>query len=686
MNSPWTDTMTLLRYGLLACALLCAGCADLAPEPEQSGIDARWIDPAVRPQDDLYRHVSGLWLATPRIPPDKARYGAFDQLKDQTEQRLRTLIEALAGQDDLPDGSNAAKIATLYRDFMNEDAVAAQGLTPLKPWLARIDRVDGSEALARLMARFAAMDVPVPVEPGVSPDARNAAQYAVYLSQGGLGMPDRDYYLNDSDGRIRSVREAYRQYLATLFTLAGEPLPHESAERVLALETALARAQWTKVENRDTLKTYNKFALKEVQTRVAPEFEWNAWLETLEIAGHADALILRQPSYVQAMGTLTRTMPLGDWKLYLKAHLLDAYAPYLGPDFVNAQFRFHGTTVRGIPENRPRWKRGIAVVEYSMGEALGQLYVESAFPESSKRRMQDLVDHLLDAYRQSIETLPWMGPETRKEALRKLGMIGTKIGYPDHWRDYSALAVRPGDLVGNLARAAEFETRRQISRLGKPVDRTEWGMTPQTVNAYYSARMNEIVFPAAILQPPFFDPEADDAANYGAIGAVIGHEISHAFDDQGSQSDGEGNLRNWWTEADRIRFKARTEALVRQYDAYSPLPGYSVNGALTLGENIADNSGLAIAYKAYHLALGDNAAPVLDGLTGDQRFYCGWAQIWRSQVREAEVIRLLKVDPHAPPSVRANGALVNQPGFQSAFKTQPGDRLYLAPKDQVILW
>ncbi|MDE1981021.1 MAG: M13 family peptidase [Betaproteobacteria bacterium] len=678
--------MKLPHLGILAAAVLCAGCADLVSSPAQSGIDPRWTDAAVRPQDDLYRHVSGRWLDTAQIPPDRARYGAFDQIKDQTEARLHDLIEGLSAQADLPDGSNSMKISTLYRDFMDEGTLAQRGIDPLKPWLERIDAVNDPESLARLMGQFAALDIPVPLEPGISPDARETTHYAVYVSQGGLGMPDRDYYLSDGDARIDTVRQAYRSYLETLFSLAGQPQPALAAEHTLALETALARLQWTKVENRDSIKTYNKFALADLESRVAPDFDWQAWLQSLEITGRTDALILRQPSYLQALGQLSRSLSLSDWKVYLKARLLDAYAPYLSPPFVQAQFHFQGTTVRGIPENRPRWKRAVAVVESAMGEALGQQYVEAFFPESSKERMQALVDHLLQAYRQSIETLSWMGPDTRKEALGKLDAIGTKIGYPSRWRDYSALEIRSGDLLGNLMRASEFETRRQIGKLGQPIDREEWGMTPQTVNAYYSPRMNEIVFPAAILQPPFFDPEADDAANYGAIGAVIGHEISHAFDDQGSQSDGKGNLRNWWTDSDRARFKTLTEALVRQYAAYSPLPGYHVNGQLTLGENIADNSGLAIAYKAYRLSLGEDEAPVIDGLTGDQRFYCGWVQIWRSRVREAEAIRLLKVDPHSPPAIRADGALVNQPGFQAAFSTKPGDRLYRAPADQVILW
>ncbi|MDE2259173.1 MAG: M13 family metallopeptidase [Betaproteobacteria bacterium] len=677
--------MRIIFWGVVLVTML-TGCAEWSSSPIQSGVDLQWMNTTVRPQDDLYRHVSGKWLETAVIPEDRARYGAFDQLRDQSEARLRSIIESLVGQSDLDPESEARKMADLYRDFMDEPALEAGGMTPLTEELSRIDGVQSHEALIGLMGYLATLGISVPIEPSIAPDAREATRYAVYISQGGLGMPDREYYLNTTDPRLTHIREAYQHYLEMLFTLAHESAPALSAQKVLSLETALAQVQWTKVENRDSIKTYNKISVAELDAQISPDFAWATWQATMEINGRVDALIVRQPSYFKAMAALTRSAPLEDWKTYLRSRLLDAYAPYLNADFVNAQFQFHGKTVRGIPENRPRWKRGVAVVDSSMGEALGHLYVDQIFPESSKLRMQTLVDHLLTAYRQSIETLPWMSLTTRQEALRKLAALNTKIGYPNRWRDYSALVIRPGELLGNLMRANQFETRRQINKLGGPIDREEWGMTPQTVNAYYSARLNEIVFPAAILQPPFFNPEADDSVNYGAIGAVIGHEISHAFDDQGSQSDGQGNLRNWWSDEDRQQFSQRTHALVEQYDAYSPLPGYFVNGELTLGENIADNSGLAIAFKAYHLALGEESAPVIDGMDGNQRFYCGWVQAWRSRVRDAEILRLLKVDPHAPAAFRANGPLVNQPGFQKAFGTKPGDLLYRAPDQQVILW
>jgi putative endopeptidase len=673
------------RVVLMAILSTAAVYADAA-EVQESGLEARWMDLQVRPQDDLYRHVSGHWLDTVEIPADRARYGAFDQLRDDTELRLKKIVEALAARTDLKAGTDEMKIADLYRDFMDEAALENAGIAPLKDELARIAAIASPEAAVAEMARLDQEGVGVPLGAYVNPDARESTRYAVYVTQSGLGMPDRDYYLNGEDARLKTVRERYLNYLERLFALAHHPDPTQAANTVLELETQLARAQWTKVENRDSIKTYNKVAFADLETTLSPDFEWSAWLKAMDLDGRTDYLIVRQPSYFKSMASLVRSVPLADWKTYLQARLLDSAAPFLDRDFVSAEFQFHGEVLRGIPQNRPRWKRGIGVVETALGEALGRLYVAEAFPESSKQRMQDLVNHLKDAFRESISTLPWMGPETRKAALEKLSLLNTKIGYPNRWRDYSALDIRRGDMLGNIRRASLFETQRELNKLGKPIDREEWGMTPQTVNAYYSPRMNEIVFPAAILQPPFFNPDADDAVNYGGIGAVIGHEISHAFDDQGSQSDGYGNLRNWWTDEDRARFKERTQALVQQYNAYSPLPGYFVNGELTLGENIADNSGLAVAWKAYHLALAGNAALVIDGLTGDQRFYSGWAQVWRSRARDAETIRLLKVDPHAPAAIRANGAVVNQPGFQAAFGTQPGDRLYRAPDQQVIIW
>ena len=645
-----------------------------------SGIDLQYMDAQIRPQDDFYRHVSGKWLATAEIPADRARYGAFDTLRDRSEAQLRAIIEQAR-----PDAtaSDTRKIAGLYASFMDERAADKLGLSPLAAEFARVDALADKRDIPALTAHLAALGVNVPIAAGVDQDARDSSRYAVYLSQGGLGLPDRDYYLKDEDAKLVGIRTEYAQHVAAMLVLAGES--GAAAVSIVALETELARGQWTKVENRDAVKTYNKLSLAELAGLV-PGYDWPQYFAATGMAGRMDYAIVRQPSYFAGLSKLIADTPLPVWKAYFKWRLLDAYAPYLGEKMVAAGFAFSGTVLRGVAENRPRWKRGVELVEQALGEGLGRIYVARHFPPENKARMQALVANLLAAYRQSIETLAWMSPETRRAALVKLSRFNAKIGYPDEWRDYGALEFAPGDLVGNVMRARRFDYDWRIAKLGKPIARGEWHMTPQTVNAYYSSRMNEIVFPAAILQPPFFNPEADDAVNYGGIGAVIGHEISHGFDDQGSQSDGEGNLRDWWTEQDHEKFRTRTRALVAQYAARSPLPGYPVNGELTLGENIADNSGLAIALKAYKLSLGGAAAPVLDGYSGEQRLFIGWAQVWRGLARESETIRLIKIDPHAPQMVRGTLPLQNQDAFHAAFGIKPGDAMYLAPEKRVSIW
>ena len=516
-------------------------------------------------------------------------------------------------------------------------------------------------------------------------DARDSSKYIVDLGQSGLGMPDRDYYLKRGDAKLGAARAKYQIYIGNMLKLAGDRHAAADARQVLALETELAKVQWTKVENRDPVKTYNKVEITRLG-QLAPGYPWKAYLDAAGVTGKADYVIVSQPSYFSGFNRVLNKMPLSAWKAYFEFHLLSSYAPYLSEPFVDENFSFNGGVLRGIPQNLPRWKRGVAMLNGSIGESVGKLYVARYFPAEQKARMQALVQNLLAAYRQSIGQLDWMSPQTKREALQKLAKLTPKIGYPNKWRDYSALQIVKGDLAGNLMRASAFEYQYQISKLGKPIDREEWEMTPQTVNAYYNPELNEIVFPAAILQPPFFDPNAEDAANYGAIGAVIGHEISHGFDDQGSQYDGDGNLRDWWTKEDHKNFAAKTRMLVEQYNAFSPVPGYHVNGELTLGENIADNSGLAIAYKAYHLSLGGKEAPVIDGLTGDQRLYMGFAQVWRSKTREAQAIAWLKSDPHSPARFRTDGTLANQPAFYTAFGVKKGDRMYLPPDQRVTIW
>ncbi|MEO5934709.1 MAG: M13 family metallopeptidase, partial [Duganella sp.] len=504
-------------------------------------------------------------------------------------------------------------------------------------------------------------------------------------SQSGLGLPDRDYYLKKDDAKLAAILVKYEAHIARTLKLAGEKEPAADAKAIVALETALAEAQWTKVQNRDPVKRYNKTPIAKLP-ELAPAYDWGHALAAAGVASKVDYVIVAQPSYLAGFNAALEHTDLATWKAYFTWQLLRGASPYLSKDFADASFDFYSTTLTGVAVQEPRWKRGVALVERAIGEGLGRLYVAEYFPPERKARMDQLVKNLLASYKTSIDGLDWMGPATKQEAQAKLAKFTPKIGYPSQWRDYSSLAIAKSDLIGNVLRAANFANQRMINKLGKPIDREEWGMTPQTVNAYYNSTMNEIVFPAAILQPPFFDARADDAVNYGAIGAVIGHEISHGFDDGGSQADGDGNLRDWWTREDRANFKAKTDALVKQYGAYSPIKGYNVNGELTLGENIADNSGVAIAYKAYKLSLGDKPAPVIDGLSGDQRFFMGFGQVWRVRMRDEQQILQVKTDPHSPGQFRANGTMVNQPGFYDAFGVKPGDKMYVAPEQRVIIW
>jgi predicted metalloendopeptidase len=666
-------------------ALLLLGGAS-AQSPLVSGIDLQYIDDSVRAQDNFYRHTNGKWLETTEIPADKSTYGAFSILGDRSKEQLRGIIEKLRDAAD-PSDPDQRKVADLYVDFMDEPAIEAAGLAPLKVEFARIEALASKAAIPRLVAHFNRIGVTAPYTPQVHQDARDSSKYVFDLVQDGLGMPDRDYYLKD-DAALAKMRAQYPQHVERMLALAGDATAAKDAKDILALETALAKLQWTKVENRDPVKTYNRVEFAKL-ARLAGGYDWNSYLAESGVEGRIGYLVVSQPSYITGLGKLLQSTPLATWKTYFRWHLLSDSAPYLGKAFVDEHFAFYGTALRGVAQNKPRWMRGVELVDESIGEGLGRLYVAQYFPPAAKARMEQLVKNLLAAYRADIDTLDWMGPETRRKAQAKLASFTTKIGYPDHWRDYGALEIERGDLMGNLLRARAFEYDRNLAKLGKPIDRSEWDMTPPTVNAYYNPEQNEIVFPAAILQPPFFNPLADDAVNYGGIGAVIGHEISHGFDDEGSQYDGTGNLLNapgWFTKEDLARFKQRTKALVDQYAAYSPIPGYPINGELTLGENIADNSGLAIAYKAYRLALGGREAPVIDGFTGDQRLFLGWAQAWRGKARDNEAILRIKTDPHSPAQFRGLLPERNLEAFHAAFGIQPGDAMYLAPEKRVNLW
>jgi predicted metalloendopeptidase len=649
-----------------------------------AGIATQFVEPSVRAQDDFFDHVNGKWMKTTEIPADKSSWGSFQKLQDDTQPQLRGLIEAAIAKHAAA-GTDDQRIADYYASFMDEAKLEKLGLSPLSSELARIAAIKDKSELPALFAHMSKLGVNTPYDFGIHQDNKDSTKYVADIGQGGLGMPDRDYYLKTDDAKLSDTRAKYLAHVEKMLSMAGDKNAAANAKAIVALETEIARVQWTKVELRDPVKAYNKFELAKL-AEVGPGFDWNTWLKDTGIAGKTTYVIVGQPTYLKGFSEIAAKTPIETWKAYLQAHLIESYANYLNKAFLDEHFAFYGTTLSGVKEMEPRWKRGVGAVEGAMGESLGKLYVAKYFPAERKARMEQLVHNLLDAMKQDINTLDWMSPETKKAAAAKLAKFTVKIGYPNKWKDYSKLAVNKDDLVGNVIRSRAVSYDRELNKLGHPIDRSEWGMTPQTINAYYNPEMNEIVFPAAILQPPFFDANADDAVNYGGIGAVIGHEVSHGFDDQGSQYDGDGNLRNWWTDADHKNFEAKTKMLVAQYDAFEPIKGYHVNGALTLGENIGDNSGLAIAYKAYKLSLKGKQAPVINGMTGDQRFYMGWAQVWRTKMREATQIVRVKVDPHSPGQFRANGTVKNQPGFYDAFGVKAGDKMYLAPKDRVIIW
>jgi len=678
--------LSALTLGLLASV---AHGADSAKHPKankvlSAGVATEYIDPSVRAQDDFFTYLNGKWIKSTEIPADKSSWGSFAKLRDDTQPILRAIIEKAAASKAAA-GTDSQRIGDFYASFMNEPQLEQLGLTPLNAELAKIAAIKDKSELPAVLAHLGQLGVTVPFDFGIHQDAKDSTKYVADIGQGGLGMPDRDYYLKADDKKLADARAKYEIHVAKMLTLAGAKDAAAKAKAIVAFETELAKVQWSKVENRDPVKTYNKVMLADM-AKMAPGFNWQAWLDAAAIAPKTTYVIVSQPSYLKSFTGVAEQTSLDTWKAYLQLHLIEGYASYLSKAFVDERFSFYGTTLSGVTEMEPRWKRGVGAVERSLGETVGKLYVEQNFPAERKARMEALVKNLLAAYKDSINKLDWMSPATKKEAQAKLAKFTPKIGYPNKWKDYSALTVSRDDLVGNVMRSRVVESNRELNKLGKPIDRDEWGMTPQTVNAYYNPELNEIVFPASILQPPFFDANADDAVNYGGIGAVIGHEISHGFDDQGAQYDGDGNLRDWWTAADHTNFAAKTKMLVNQYNGYSPLPGYNVNGELTLGENIADNSGLAIAYKAYQISLKGKKAPVINGLTGDQRFYMGWGQVWRVKMREAQQVVQVKTDPHSPGQFRANGTLMNQPAFYSAFGVKQGDKMYLAPNERVIIW
>jgi putative endopeptidase len=646
-------------------------------------IDRSGFDTAVRPQDDLYRAVNGGWLAATPIPADKPNWGSFAILRDLSDQRVRTIVDELAAQRGTASGV-ARQIGTYYAAFVDTAAIDRAGLAPVAPLLAEIDAIDSVGALAVWQGRRGQGVLALPIGLWVGPDAQDPTVERVTLWQGGLGLPDRDYYVKAQEERYAKALAAYERYLTQLAPHAGERDAAGAARRVLALEHRIAQAHWERVRSRDPVQRNNPMTVAEL-AKSAPGFDWSAFMAAAQLGGQ-ERVNVSQPSAAAEIAKLYSEVALADWKLYFKLRLLDDAAPTLPQALRDAHFELRGRALGGATAPPARWQDGAQAVNAALGEAVGQVYVQRHFPPAAKARMQDLVRNLLAAYQESIDALNWMTPATKAQAQDKLARYSVKIGYPDRWRDYARLDVREGDALGNALRAQRFEWERIAAKAGKPVDRSEWGATPQTVNAYYSASKNEIVFPAAILQPPFFDMAADDAVNYGAIGAVIGHEISHGFDDAGSRYDGSGALRNWWSPADRQAFEAIGTQLASQYDRYEALPGKRVNGRLTLGENIADLSGLQIAWKAYERSLAGRSAATIDGTTGAQRFFIGWAKIWRLKERDERLLERLTAGPHSPGEFRANGAAINADAFHDAFGTKPGDGMYKPKDERIRIW
>ena len=645
--------------------------------------DAReGMDTNIRPQDDLFGHVNGTWLKTCEIPSDRSSWGPFVTLADEAEKQVKEIIEACASGEIT--GDDAVKIGDLFASFMDEDRVNALGADPVRPRLAQIEALTSKGELGAFLGAFERDGGGGIFGSYIDTDDRNSDRYLVNVLQGGIGLPDESYYRDD---KFAEIRDKYLAYLEKMFDLAGLAEPAAQAKRVFDLETRLAAGHWERAETRDVIKTYNLHSYDELKA-LLPAFNFDEYVAT--IGGNTTTLaevIVRQPSYLTHLQTVLEDSDLADWQSFLSIRTIRSAAAYLSEPFVEANFDFYGRTLAGTPQMRARWKRGVGFVQGAIGEAVGKEYVARHFPPKSKAMMDELVANLLEAYRVSISALDWMGEETKQRAYDKLDTFRPKIGYPDKFRDYSKLKVDSGDLIGNVWATTAFETDRELAKIGSPVDRDEWFMLPQTVNAYYNPGTNEICFPAGILQKPFFDPEADPAENYCVIGAVIGHEIGHGFDDQGAQYDGAGNLNDWWTADDKAAFEVKSKALIEQYDGFEPrnLPGEKVNGALTVGENIGDLGGLTIAYKAYEISLGDQPVPERDGLSGHQRLFMNWAYAWRTKVRDELAQQYLATDPHSPAEFRAN-IVRNLDEFHEAFATTPGDGLWLGHEDRVRIW
>ena len=644
-----------------------------------SGLDFDHIDSTVRIQDDLYRYFNGKWLASHEIPADRSSDGAFVALRIESEKHVHEIIESASGSDE------ATKISDLYSSFMAADAIEAKGYTPILKDLATCDSIQTLSDFISTMSYLEAQGLGGIFGSFIYADQMDADEHIFYIGQGGLSLPDESYYRED---QYADIRTAFLVHIKAMFSLVGINDGASIANSIMALESAIALCHWDQVKDRDATLTYNKMSSAEISA-LMPSFDWDLYLSAGEIPTVVlDSVIVREPSFFSDLSKLLAAFDRDSWVNWLKWKVISGSAPYLSSDLVDQNFSFYGKTLSGTPELRERWKRAVSIVEGSLGEAIGKVFVERHFPPQAKTRMQDLVKNLLEAYRISISELEWMSNETKEKALEKLAKFNTKIGYPDKWWDYSKLLTSPDDLFSNIGNVTKFQRDHELSKIGKPVDRDEWMITPQTVNAYYNPIMNEIVFPAAILQPPFFGLNSDDAVNYGGIGAIIGHEIGHGFDDQGSKYDGDGALNNWWSDADRTAFELRSNALIDQYNNLHPeeTPDITVNGALTVGENIGDLGGLSIAYKAYQISLAGKSAPVIDGITGDQRFFYSWAHFARGKVRPEELRRRIATDPHSPNEFRCNQVVKNVPQFYTAFGVSESDGMWLDEKSRVQIW
>jgi putative endopeptidase len=644
------------------------------------GFDSSGIDPAVSPGDSFFDYANGAWAARTAIPADKTRFGMFDALTDRMQEQVRAIVTEAARSDVAPD-TDTGKIGALYNAFMDEDRIERRDLAPIATDLAEIRDATTRTAIAALMGRSRRGVGGSLFNISVSEDEKDPDRNTLHVAQGGLSLPDRDYYLRDAFG---DKKAAYHDYVARLLDMAGWPEAQRRADEVVTFETRIAEASWSRTESRDRDRTYNPLTVVELDA-LAPDFSWTAWLDAAGVPA-ARAIVARQKSAFPKLARIFADTPVATLQAWQAFRVIDRAAPYLSARFVTARFEFQGRTLAGQAEEQPRWRRAVQLINSSLGEAVGRDYVARHFPPGSKARMEELVGEVKRALRARIENLAWMTPATKTRALEKLDLISVKIGYPDKWRDYTALVIDPADLAGNVRRAAAFRWAADVAKLDKPVDRQEWYATPQTVNAYYEATRNEIVFPAAILQPPFFDPNADMAINYGGIGGVIGHELTHGFDDQGRKSDGHGVLADWWQPEDAEQFRAEAAKLGAQYDGYEVAPGVNVKGGQTMGENIADLGGILLALDAYRASLHGAPAPLRDGTTGEQRVFLGWAQVWRSKSRADALKRQVTSDPHAPARFRVDGPLRSVDAWYDAFGVKPGDKLYLKPEERVRIW